>query len=272
MTWEEYEEVTKYIYETIGKEKGVTIECFGNDCKVTGKSTVRHQIDVLTNFSDGLHNYKTAIECKYWNKNIDKDIIMKVAEIIEDAGINKGVIVSKNGFTPDAISFAKYKNIGLVELREFTEGDWEGRIKTISFKMNMLLPEIHNLEFFIAEDEITDLQPGKVLINQLKLKKHDGEIIGLDFYIKDFTSELIKQNEDEPFEKIYKFDGENFIINCNTNSETLIGGIKLTGILKIAKDEFELKGEDHVWLIMKAIFEDKTYTISKDKEIRERRD
>jgi hypothetical protein len=52
---------------------------------------------------------------------------MKVAEIIEDAAINKGIIVAKHGFTDDAINFAKYKNIGLIELREMEERDWEGR-------------------------------------------------------------------------------------------------------------------------------------------------
>jgi len=57
-------------------------------------------------------------------EKINKDIVMKVSAIIEDTGINKGVIVSKNGFTPDGITFAKYKNIGLVELREAEEKDW----------------------------------------------------------------------------------------------------------------------------------------------------
>ncbi len=99
MEWKEYEEITKYIYETLGAANGVKIECHGNNCKVTGKSTVVHQIDVLTSHSDGLHSYKTAVECKYCEQTINKDIIMKVAEIVEDAGLNKGVIVSKNGFT-----------------------------------------------------------------------------------------------------------------------------------------------------------------------------
>ena len=74
MEWKDYEEVTKHIYETLGKNNGVEIECFGNKCSVKGKSEVNHQIDVLTKHSDGIHTYKTAIECKYWDKNINKDI------------------------------------------------------------------------------------------------------------------------------------------------------------------------------------------------------
>ena len=109
LDWKKYAVVTKYIYETLGKESGVKIKGYGNGCKVKGKSGVSHQIDVLTSYSDGIHAYQTAIECKYWQEKINKDIVMKVAEIIEDAGINKGVIVSKKGFTEDGINYAKYK-------------------------------------------------------------------------------------------------------------------------------------------------------------------
>ena len=70
MEWKDYEEVTKHIYETLGKNNGVEIECFGNKCSVKGKSEVNHQIDVLTKHSDGIHTYKTAIECKYWDKKV----------------------------------------------------------------------------------------------------------------------------------------------------------------------------------------------------------
>ena len=121
--WKAYEAITKYIYETLGNEYGVKVEGFGNNCKVLGKSGVKHQIDILTSHSDGIHSYRTAIECKYWKEKINKETVMKVSEIIKDANINKGIIVSKNGFTQDGIDFAKYKNIGLVELKEVEEKD-----------------------------------------------------------------------------------------------------------------------------------------------------
>lgn len=117
MNWEIYEETVKNIYEVLGASKGVKIECYGNSCKCTGKSGVKHQIDVLTVHTDGLHDYKTSIECKYWNKKINKDIVMKAWGIRQDCNLQKGVIVSKIGLTPDAIKFAKYYDIGLVELR-----------------------------------------------------------------------------------------------------------------------------------------------------------
>jgi hypothetical protein len=46
MDWKDYEKITKYIYETLGKEVGVKIEGHGNTCKVRVKSGGEHQIDV----------------------------------------------------------------------------------------------------------------------------------------------------------------------------------------------------------------------------------
>lgn len=269
MEWKEYEEITKYIYETLGKTSGVKIECFGNDCKITGKSTVEHQIDVLTSHSDGLHTYKTIVECKYWDKNINKDIIMKVAEIVEDSGINKGVIVSKNGFTPDAISFAKYKNIGLIELREPTEEDWKGKIKNILINMNMYLPQIDSFEILINPETETNLKPGSMRVEILDIKKPDGTIENVHKFIDEFSEGIFEKKENEKIEKIFKFEKGTKILNNLTNEETEINGIKITGTLTIARETFEIKGEDHVFMIMKSVFEEKSYTITKNREIRE---
>lgn len=129
LDWKTYESITRYIYETLGKQTGVKTIDYGNTCRVTGKSGITHQIDVLTEHSDGIHSYKTAIECKYWNKKVNKDIVMKLSETIEDARINKGVIVSKNGFTKDGLEYAKYRNIGLVELREIATKDLQNTSK-----------------------------------------------------------------------------------------------------------------------------------------------
>lgn len=269
MDWKEYEQVTRQIYETIGKDKGVTIQCHGNTCKVKGKSGVEHQIDVLTNHSDGLHSYKTAIECKYWDKNVDKDIVMKVAEIVEDAGLNKGVIVSKNGFTPDCISFAQYKKIGLVELREIEEADWEGRIKTIVIEMNMLIPQINNFQVIISEPQPEfDITHGP--INRFEIVNQNGTKDEISKYIKEFNGELCKKNENETLDKIVKLDAGAKLRYIPDNKEIPIQGFKISGILLVGKEKIEIKGQDHVWLIMKSIFENKRYSISKYGEITER--
>lgn len=272
MDWKEYEEITKHIYETIGKQNGVEIIGYGNNCKVKGKSGVEHQVDVLAKHSDGLHSYKTAIECKYWDKSINKDIVMKVAEIVEDSHLNKGVIVSKLGFTPNALNFAKYKNIGLIELREIKDEDWESRIKDIVIELNAQTAEIIGVELIVDPDTPSNLQQGSHAVGSLSVQFPHGKIKKFADFVKEFQSEIYCKNEDEEFEKVYSLEKGSVIIYEPTGDRTPINGLKFKGALRISRDTIEIKGADHIWLIMKVIFENKTYTVTKDKEIRERHD
>jgi predicted helicase len=98
----------------LGKESHVNIEGFGAGCNILGDSGVYDQVDVLTSVLDGTHTHKTAIECKYWNKKINKDTVMKLWAIIADSGIERGIIVSRNGFTRDAKKFAGHYHIELI--------------------------------------------------------------------------------------------------------------------------------------------------------------
>lgn len=266
LDWKKYESITKYIYETLGKESGVKIEGYGNNCKVKGKSGVNHQIDVLTNHSDGIHNYKTAIECKYWKDKINKDIVMKVSEIIEDAGINKGVIVSKSGFTPDGISFAKHRNIGLVELREIEEKDWEGRGRIFDIKTWINRPEI--LGTVIDAVDKTELDREVIEIDKVKIELLDGNKIPFSDYMTTFKKELHNIEFWTVFTKGYRLDGAN-LINEKTNSKIKIKGIIFTGVLTKLNSNLKFHPIDQIWLIMKSLFEERTFTISEKGIIRE---
>lgn len=265
LDWKGYESITKYIYETLGKKTGVKIECYGNNCKVKGKSEVNHQIDVLTVHSDGMHDYKTAVECKYWKEKINKDIVMKVSEIIEDAGINKGVIVSKNGFTPDGISFAKYKNIGLVELREIKDSDWKQKGEIFGFKSQVHSPQILAVKIDnnegINKNEYSN-------IKNLEIQHANGNIEPFSALTTRFKKEL---HTEEPFNIISKYYPLNdaFIINTENKSKTSIIGIHFEGQLTIRDIDLGFKQVDQVWLIMKLHFEDKYFTISEKGIIQE---
>lgn len=264
MDWKEYEKITKYIYETLGKEAGVKIDGHGHDCKVKGKSGVEHQIDVLTSHSDGIHTYKTAIECKYWKDTINKDIIMKVAEIIEDAAINKGVIVSKQGFTPDAIEFAKYKNIGLVELREMGEKDWEGRPRILHLRATILRPEVTNI--LIIHPTFHKVKPERVVPSSMTVKRSNGEEIPLDKYITEFETELRSQLVNKIIEKKIRIPGSK-LINNQTNKTVPIEGFIMKGSLTERESGLRFHAINEIWLIMKSIFEGKSFTITKNGDI-----
>jgi len=191
MDWKQYEAVTKYIYETLGKDYGVKIVGHGNTCKVHGKSGVWHQIDVLSSHSNGVHIYKIAIECKYWDKSIDKDVIMKAAEIVEDAALSKGVIVSKLDFTQDATDYARYRNIGLVELREMKAKDWTDRPHVMILNSQRLHPEITRL-VLTPSDESLVLDSVEASPKEIEITLPTGEKRPMTYFLDQFAVELKK--------------------------------------------------------------------------------
>lgn len=269
LDWKIYESITKYIYETLGKEFGVKIKGHGSTCKVIGKSGVSHQIDVLTSHSDGVHSYETAIECKYWNQKVNKDIIMKLAETIEDCGINKGIIVCKNGFTPDGIQYAKYKNIELVELRELEEKDMNENPKEIHFadlqlRVETTLRRTEILNIDLGDNRKIQTRDELEYYNFLIIRE-DESYKSLGTYIAEFRREVNPQNEKtEELTKHYKIPN-GVLYNRETKESLKIDGITFTGQLRIRDDRKNLtfKLVDEVWLIMKSIFNERTFTFSK---------
>lgn len=270
LDWKQYEAITKYIYETLGRQSGVKIKGYGSTCKVTGKSGVAHQIDVLTAHSDGIHEYQTAIECKYWKEKINKDIVMKVAGIVEDANIHKGVIVSRSGFTPDGIEYARHKNIGLVELREVEEKDLEGQPATLDLgilelrtKITMRRPEVIRIEL----DSVENTQIEKEYwINHYILKLSNGKEIPFANYLKDFQDELHSQNKEwQAISKRYEVLGAS-LIHAKRNFSVTVNVISLIGVLKKIDSNitYQFTLVDQVWLIMKSLFENSTFVFSEN--------
>ena len=187
MDWKSFEEVVKYIYENIGLKSGLAIEGYGSKCIINGKSGVSHQIDVLFSHTDGVHKYRTAIECKYWNSKVKKDIIMKMQSIVNDCNFDKGIIVSKDGFTASAVEYAKHCNIGLVELREPNEFDPEFLLNRIKFRIKTkMVGKCY---------EITNLN---IIPSDAKANKKEIE------YLNDFCSSFFTTPLKDKFEYVQK--------------------------------------------------------------------
>src|SRR5690606_13730696 len=229
---------------------------------------VIHQIDVLTEYTDGIHTYQTAIECKYWEEKINKDIVMKVSEVINDAGINKGVIVSRNGFTKDGINFAKYKNIGLVELREVDKQNYiktqdvlntgfDFQIKSTLLRPKILSVKIDTIYEVHKESEIIEITDTVVILK--------GSIqIPFNDFIKKFQRELHSQNKKFCIITKGYATPDGALFNKKSNSLVNIKGIIFTGVLIEKNTDLKFSIVDQVWLIMKSIFEERTFTISKN--------
>lgn len=80
---------------------------------LAGRSGGSHEIDVLAEKTDSLMTVKVMVECKAWDRPIEKDVISKVDYVLKDLGLNKGIIVSLNGWRSGALQAATELGIDL---------------------------------------------------------------------------------------------------------------------------------------------------------------
>lgn len=271
LDWKSYEEITKYIYNVLGAEYGIKVKAYGKDCKVQGKSGVKHQVDVLTEQLHGEDYLLTAIECKFLKKKVTKEIVMKLYSIMKDADISSGIIVSKIGFTKDTITYAEHLGIRLVELKEVEKDDMNG-----APTINIGLLEIHN-QATITRPIIVSIDLGNVQItneNEIMALRCDtyatiltseGNKIAFKKYLDAYYKELIHKNQLLKTITIDYPSVKGKLVSKLIDNQPEIEKITFNGFLcKIdvsSKRSFQLV--DQIWMIMKEIFEKNYYKLSK---------
>lgn len=270
LDWKKYESITRYIYETLGRQSGVTITGYGSTCKIKGKSGSSHQIDVITSHTEGNNTYETAIECKYRKEKVNKDVVMKLVAILEDTGISKGIIVSKSGFTRDGIQFAKYKDIGIVHLREYGEED----LRDSSHKIDIATLDL-NIKLHNTRPEITSINIGDNRKIEIKHEfdyfdftviLRNGNQVPFYTYVNDFRKELnLLNNKANPLTRKYKIS-DSKLLNRQTGEKIDLDEILFTGQITQTNEDRNLKYTivDKVWLLMKSIFEERTFSFSEN--------
>ena len=265
--WEVYEAITKYIYEALGARHGIQVIGYGRNFKVKGKSGLQHQIDVLTELLDGERRLLTAIECKYWKKKVSKDTVMKLSETMQDSGIASGIIVCKTGFTRDTLTYAEYKGIKLVELREAGENDVGFKesfeIGTLDVHVNMMVSRanVTSIDFgsrtISGEDEIMRMY-------YVNLEDAYGRITPFSKYLAAFSSELESRG------KLLETTTIDFPLTCKLfwklpKEEITVEKVSITGFFtksdRSSKRSFLLT--DQIWMIMKDLFDKRNMALSK---------
>ncbi|MCE2452145.1 MAG: restriction endonuclease [Nitrospinae bacterium] len=281
MDWQSYEELVKDIYQELGKATGVKIECWGRSCKVQGKSGVYHQVDVLTSHDDGIHTYKTAIDCKYWKRKVPKDYVATLSLILDDANIEKGVLVSKCGFSTSVKRLAALKNISLIQLREPKNSDWDGLIKEISIDLNLIVDEVYACEAICKNVNESHKNSFKNAGIELQVQIENQHLTSLR-EIADAVRKYPESHEEDIDEDVIgckvhssmndgvrayvvTFPDETVLMNPITGYKGNISELRFKVRERIIKSEIHIDHADHVSWIMEAIFEGKEYAISPDR-------
>lgn len=135
-----YEDFVEMVYKAIleaerknGQIGSINLE---RRKKIISKSGTEAEIDIYWEYMIAGIKHCVAIECRNYNKNVDIPGVRDFARKISDISGLKGLMVTKKGFSENAIKEAKADNIDLIVLREQQIEDWDGRIREI--KMNMI--------------------------------------------------------------------------------------------------------------------------------------
>ena len=274
MSWQDFEVLVKDIYEVLGRANGVEIECWGGTCWVQGESGVTHQIDVLTRHSDGLHEYRTAISCKCWNKKVGKSVLMEFAAILDDANLSKGIVVSNMGFTAPAQVYAQSSGIELVELRKPLDRDWDRYIREASFHIARVTTHVEDIRFQLtvpaSDPEAQSFRGGRVYgtfyPHQCSITTPDQQSTTL---LQLAEGELWKRPQGERCDIEFE---EGSLVTMPDIPDHPVHGRSITGVSFSVRQVREdrkvvVRPEDHVYMIMESIFDGRRFAITDAGEI-----
>ncbi len=111
------ESFVTYVYSNL-------LEMSNSNCAVSqnisikGLSGVVHEFDVYYDFWHLNLLFRVAIECKDWNRPVDKGRVQEFWSKIDDLNNIAGVMISKSGYQKSAIEFAKAKGLVLMTLED----------------------------------------------------------------------------------------------------------------------------------------------------------
>lgn len=269
-----YETLTQQIFQEILKQDSVQTIDVKHDVLLQGK-TLKHQIDVYWEFTVGGITYRTVIQAKDWASKVKQEHILSFKSVLEDLpGQARGIFVTRTGYQKGALEFSRANDILLYELRQPTEKDWEGKIKTIIIHIHALIPRVteHNLvpdlkwvkerkeELGLGEDEkITFKING--LSNELFLYDENNNVL---CSIKNITDTLISSVNAElpPTRKIHIFNEPTFI---HTEGSTLpmmkLHSLEVTLSMSKHEQEIHIDGGSIIGYILKDVLngQEKTF-------------
>lgn len=183
----------------------------------------KRQFDVIVKSENVGINILTVIECKDYNKKVPISIIDEFHSKLLDVNANKGIVISRKGFSSKAISKAKRLGITLCIADETENDNWQSIVD-----LPIVLEEIHLIHLNINVQVRSDSEPtidfdsiikinDQNLVELIKSKWKNNEF-DLNF---DTKEQILKFPELKKPHKIRTknnefFELENLEINCNT--------------------------------------------------------
>lgn len=144
-----YEKLAAVVFKILNQNDVVIHDLtLRGDGKKTG-----HQIDVTVQSPSSNKSKRILIECKDYDSKVGIGIVRDFFGAIYQINPNKAFVVTTEGYTRGARTFAEDEGIKLAILRGFKEEDWEGRIKAIHVKGTITFMNQPTLSWVAANEQ-----------------------------------------------------------------------------------------------------------------------
>lgn len=142
-----YECFVQDVYSALNKSNNITTKIEMNKILI-GTSGAKHEIDLYWEFDHKGKSYKTAIECKDYNRTIYKGLVSEFqGKLIDLPGLN-GIMATKIGYQKGSMTYANFYEIDAVLVKVPTRGDFdENTILNIQIELNIIIPSYTNFDF-----------------------------------------------------------------------------------------------------------------------------
>ncbi len=108
--WRDYQERAAELFRKMGFDATVEENIEG----ARGK----HKVDIVARTAIGGMAVTWIVECKYWKTAIPKSHVLTLAQIGQDIGADRAVLLSESGFQAGAITVSRKSNVLLASLEE----------------------------------------------------------------------------------------------------------------------------------------------------------
>ena len=138
--WGGFEKLVAKIHETGDVE-------VRHNIVLVGKSGCERQIDVLVEYTKDLYRHRIIIECKHWQKNVERLHVDALATTVDDLNASKGVMFSSKGFQEGAKIAGEHYGIDLFVVREPTDAEWGLPGRVIDIFIQVMKRSVGNVRF-----------------------------------------------------------------------------------------------------------------------------
>ena len=176
-----YESLLRGLVEIISESHGMDTVRLEARRTVQGRTTT-HETDVWWEFRDASGRERHIwFSCKDWSSPIKGEQLWAYKARLEDVDPQPhGVFVTRSRYQKAAHDVAAANGITILELREPTEKDWKGRLKTLRVNLTAYVSEMRAIQVGITEgtertlealnEDVRVIEPGKQALSFRELQ------------------------------------------------------------------------------------------------------